>query len=119
MEIQNLNCWAASRELAKMTFDLMKTDTLKKESALRDQLIRAALSVMNNIAEGHGRYSNRENVRFLDIAIASCIEVESMTFFIEDIRALKQEDLESYRNQVLKTKKLVKGYVRYLKNRDS
>lgn len=102
-----------------MTFELMNNRQLNREGAIRDQMIRASLSVMNNIAEGHGRISKKENMRFLDIAIASCIEVESMTYLLRDLNMIDSENLELYQTQVLKTKKLTKGYIRYLRNRSS
>lgn len=116
MEFQDLNCWKESRKLNAMTFKLTKENPAIREEPLKDQLIRAAISTMNNIAEGYGRYSNKEHVRFLDIAVASCIEVESMTYILEDLKCLSPKALHEYREQVVLTKKLIKGYLRYLHN---
>lgn len=65
---EDLRCWQEARVLVKEIYLLSENGKLEKDFDTRSQLRRAALSVMNNIAEGFGRYSNKEFIRYLDIA---------------------------------------------------
>jgi four helix bundle protein len=61
---EELNCWKAARILVKEVYMTCDTGVLSKDFDTRSQLKRASLSIMNNIAEGFGRFSNREFIRF-------------------------------------------------------
>ena len=74
---------------------------------------------MNNIAEGFGRYSNKEFIRFLEYSSSSAAEVKSMIYVLEDLNYSDAEYLKEIHNQIDKTRKLVLGLIRYLKNRKS
>jgi four helix bundle protein len=61
-----------------------------KDFSFRDQINRAAVSIMNNIAEGFERYSKQDFKRFLQIAKASCSEVRSMTYLTLDFKYIDE-----------------------------
>jgi|SRR4051812_2425808 four helix bundle protein len=73
---RNLFIWQASVELAARVLQLTETFSYRR-LALADQMQRAAISVPSNIAEGHGRLSDRERRRFLGIARGSLHELET------------------------------------------
>lgn len=82
----NLECWKNARILVKSTFAIIdEHEDFKRNFPLRDQLVRASISVMNNIAEGYGRRSSKDAQRFYEYAISSCMEVESMTYILQDV----------------------------------
>ncbi len=68
---EDLHCWQAARVLARKVFVYSKQGELGKDWDTRSQFRRAALSVMNNIAEGFTRFSDREKIRFLEISTSS------------------------------------------------
>ncbi|MBX3458957.1 MAG: four helix bundle protein [Planctomycetes bacterium] len=76
---------------------------------MKDQLTRASLSIMNNIAEGFGRHSSKDFARFLGIAKASAIEVQSMLYVLLDLKAINQTDFEGYYERVNSTIRLIGG----------
>lgn len=78
------------------------------------QLKRAALSVMNNIAEGFGRYSTKDTIRFLDMARASCNEVKSMLYLLSDLHYLPANAISQLHLCVDNAVNLTGGYLRYL-----
>lgn len=83
---EDLKCWQASRELVKTVYLIcMKKEQLRKDYKTQGQFKSCALSTMNNIAEGFGRYSKKDFVRFLDISKSSACEVKSMTYVLGDI----------------------------------
>jgi len=66
----------------------------------KSQLKRAGLSIMNNIAEGFARKSNKEFIRFLDFANASAAEVKSMFYILEDVNYLEAHIVADYHDKV-------------------
>ncbi len=76
-KFEELPCWQKSRELCREVFKLINSSGLRKDFALRDQLWRAAGSVMDNIAEGFDDGSTREFIKFLGYSQRSCSEVQS------------------------------------------
>lgn len=114
---EDLQCWQKSRELVKYTFTITQSDNLVKEYDLKSQLRRAALSTMNNIAEGFGRLSEKEFIRFLEMSSASCIEILSMTYILEDLNFLQIEKTTELRNLANDTKNITLGLIRYLRNK--
>ena len=82
--------WQKARLLFKELYELMRN---RKDYFLRDQILRATLSISNNIAEGFGRYSKKEYIQFLNIARGSANEVESMLFILQDVSSIEKTKL--------------------------
>lgn len=82
---EDLQCWMEARILVNLIYSICIEGKLSKDYGMQDQLKRAALSVMNNIAEGFSRYSRKEFVRFLSISQSSASEVKSMLYIVEDL----------------------------------
>ena len=68
---EDLECWKAARTLVKDVYLMSNQGLLYKDYDTKSQLKRASLSIMNNIAEGFGRYSNKEFVKFLGYSKSS------------------------------------------------
>lgn len=83
---QDLICWQKAKELSIVVYEVT---TEIKDFELRNQLRRAALSTMNNIAEGYGKYHRREFRRYLEFTTASCLEIESMTILMEHLKIIE------------------------------
>ena len=111
---ENLKCAQAARELVLLVYRLSDTGRLARDFEVKNQLRRAALSVMNNIAEGFGRGSDRDFIRFLDISHASCTEIKSMTYVLGDITYLSIEHISELRDKIDRTKGLTRGLIKYL-----
>lgn len=78
---EELKVWQASRTLTNEVYDAMRNC---KDYAFRDQIQRAATSVMNNIVEGFERRTKKDFAHFLDLAKGSAGEVRSMLYLGED-----------------------------------
>jgi four helix bundle protein len=115
---EDLKCWKAARELVKLIYLAAEKGKLKPDWDTKSQIKRAALSVMNNIAEGFGRINPKDSMKFYDYAQSSCLEVNSILYVLEDLNYLEEEELKTIREQCDKTISLTLGFIRYLNNRD-
>ena len=79
---EDLRIWQEARIIVKEIYNDFQDC---KDWGFKDQIQRAAVSIMNNIAEGFERRSDKEFARFLDIAKGSCGEVRSMYYVAEDL----------------------------------
>ena len=86
---EELRVWQQARLLVRAVYS--DFESAPRDYSFRDQIQRAALSIMNNIAEGFERASPKEFSRFLEIAKSSCGEVRSMYYVAQDIRYITIE----------------------------
>lgn len=85
-EFEDLRIWQQARVQAVGIYRSFGTDTpAERDYGFRDQIQRAGVSVMNNIAEGFERRTPADFARFLDTAKGSCGEVRSMCYLAEDL----------------------------------
>lgn len=112
-KFQDLICWQKALDLT----DLIYTETKElRDFIIRDQIRRAAISVMNNIAEGFGRFHSRDMLRFFEYSTSSCLEIENMTYIMERQKTLEIEKIMLIRNQSIETYKVTAGFSRSIKN---
>lgn len=96
---EDLRIWQEARQLVKQIYvDLEKV----KDYGFRDQIQRAGISIMNNIAEGFERNSDADFARFLNIAKGSAGEVRSMFYSAEDLGYVSVQ-IAADRREVAKT----------------
>ena len=114
---EDLDCWKSARNLVKSIFEISQTGELSKDWDTKSQIKRAALSVMNNIAEGFGRFQDKDSLRFYDIAKSSAYEVKSILYVLEDVGYLSEEQLTKIRQITDSTLQLTIGWIRYLSQR--
>lgn len=84
-KFEDLICWQKARELTKFIYDITKYRNFDMDKGLQDQIRRAAVSVMSNIAEGFDRGTRQEFINYLFIAKGSCGEVKSQLYISYDI----------------------------------
>lgn len=116
---EDLKCWQLARELVKIVFEACEEGRLAKDFETRGQIKRAALSSMNNIAEGFGRFSAKDFIRFLDMSQSSSIEVKSITYVLEDIHYIPPATIKSIRDKAEQTKNSTLAFIRYLRKREN
>ena len=108
---EELNTWIKAQELA--VFIYKKFITIKDYS-FRDQIIRASISVSNNIAEGFDRGSNKEFIRFLFISRGSNSEVKSMLYLAKTLELIDENYFETGISLCEESGKLINGFISYL-----
>lgn len=112
---EDLEVWQDARVLVKLVYNACNTTPLAKDFALRNQLIRSAISIMANIAEGHGRRGDREFMHFLKIARGSCSETLSHMYVANDMQMIDQTAFNEIRAQTNKTGTRISALIRYLR----
>jgi len=112
---EDIKAWQKSRELVKTIYHLTNSKSkFNKDFGLRDQIRRASVSVMSNIAEGYARRGDKEFNRFLSIALGSVAEVQSQLYIAADLDYIgKKEFTETY-DAANETAKMIAGFMRYL-----
>lgn len=92
---EDLVAWQKARELTAAVYKTTKQGEFMRDFALRDQIRRAAISVMANIAEGFERGKPSEFHQFLSVAKASCAELRSHLYVALDVGYLDRESFHS------------------------
>lgn len=87
-----------------------------KDFSLKEQMRRAAVSVMANIAEGYARGGNKELVQFLFIAKASAAELQSHLYLASDLKYIAHEDVNSLYEQLDKVQRKISAFIKALRN---
>ena len=94
---ENLYVWQESRELINIIYKIMSSC---RDYGFKDQIQRAAVSIMNNIAEGFESGSDAKFLNFLNISRGSCTEVRSMLYLCEDLVFCTKEEREQLQSQL-------------------
>ena len=116
---EDLKCWIAARKMVKMVYILSESGKLAKDFDTKSQFKRAALSSMNNIAEGFGKFSDKEFIRFLDISQCSVLEVKSMLYVLLDLEYLPVEKIDELHEMANDTRHLTLALIRYLRGKEN
>jgi four helix bundle protein len=106
-DFKKLKVWRKSHAL---TLNVAREVSLlrgKALASLRDQMIRAAMSIPTNIVEGTGQESGKEFCRFLSIALKSSSELEYHLILAHDLDAMARSNFESLSAQVVEVRKML------------
>jgi len=114
---EDLDAWKAARELTNDAYRLARREPMSRDFGLCDQFRRAALSVMNNIAEGWESLHMAEKKQFYNWARRSCGEVRSMSYVLLDNKFISPEEQQALLSFPIRAGKLVSGLIRSLANR--
>jgi four helix bundle protein len=112
---EDIQAWQVARELTRRIYQTSASGNFSREFTLRDQICRAALSPMSNIAEGLGRNSDREFVNFLGYASGSTHEVQSQLYVALDLAHITNEEFSKLYALADETKGKIGGFIHYLK----
>ena len=112
---EDVQGWQMGRELAKLVYEVAHKGDFARDFKLRDQIRDAALSVMANIAEGFDAGSDAEFIRFLGYSRRSASEVQSHLYIALDQGYIIQKEFDAIYDRAVETKRLVGGFIRYLK----
>ena len=104
---KDLRVWQLSREMTRHVYTLSSSFPEEERFGLQSQIRRAASSVMLNIAEGSGRSSGLDFARFLDAAVGSANEVQTVLIIAFDQGYINQETLDDLEAELLSIRNMI------------
>lgn len=111
---EDLKIWQLARDLVHVVYLGTSESVFAKDLALRDQMRRAAVSSMANIAEGFERGSQRDFMRFLYMARGSAGEVRSHLYVAKDLGYIDPPTFDKIHQQVIGVSKAIFGFIKHL-----
>lgn len=113
---EDVRAWQLARQLVKDIYGLSKMKDFSKDYAFKDQIQKAAVSVMSNIAEGFERYGNKEFAQFLNISKGSVAEVRSQIYIAFDLKYVSEEEFTKIKSECEVISRHIWNLIKYLKN---
>ena len=113
-QFEDLNVWQEARQLVARIYAVSKARAFNQDFGLRDQIRRAAVSTMSNIAEGFERGTRKEFVQFLNIAKGSNGEVRSQLCVALDQKYIGEQEFNLLRDSTIALSKKLAAFIRYL-----
>jgi four helix bundle protein len=114
-DFRKLRVWQEAQEMAIEAHRLTTRMRGARSATLRDQFMRAAMSVPTNIVEGSAHESPREFARFLHYAIASVSELEGHTQLARDVELMTERDYTAFLTRIVDVRKMLHGLLKSLK----
>lgn len=113
---EDLNVYKNARDLTNKIYEVTRQASFSKDYGLTDQIRRASVSIMSNIAEGFERGTNTEFIQFLFIAKGSCGEVRAQLTIAFDQKYIDTNTYEILVGQCRRISGMISNLITYLKN---
>lgn len=108
---EDIIAWQKAKELTRVVYREFQSS---RDFGFRDQIQRASVSIMNNIAEGFERKGNKEFKNFLFIAKGSCAEVRSMLYLAFDLNYITKQVCDELIPKTEEISRLLSGFIKVL-----
>lgn len=113
---EDIEAWKEARKLVNKVYDLTDKKSFKKDFGLRDQIQRASVSCMSNVAEGFDGDTNQQFIQLLFYTRRSSSEVQSQLYVALDRKYINQDEFDVAYKQAQSVGKLTNGFIKYLKS---
>jgi len=117
-KFEDMKVWQDAREFVSKIYKSTSNPKFSQDFGLRDQIQRAAVSIMSNIAEGYERDSNKELIRFLRYSKGSTGEVRSLSYVATDLGYLTEKDYSEFQQVSITIITQISNFIKYLKQRN-
>ena len=115
-DFKKLNVWQKSHQLTLAVYESSNLLPESERFGLQSQMRRAAASIAANIAEGYGRETDREFLRFLHISAGSATELEYHLLLASDLGYLTKDSFLVLNEQVIEVQRMLAGFIRRLQS---
>ena len=114
-KFEDIEAWQRARKLVKKVYEVCGVERFRKDYSLIDQMRRASVSIMANIAEGFARRTHKEFINFLGMAHGSVAEIQSHLYIALDQNFISDKDFKELYAMAEEVSKLVQGFSNYLR----
>lgn len=115
-KFEDIIAWQKALELSDLIYSHSNKDNFAKDFGLRDQMRRASVSVVSNIAEGFEREGNNQFIYFLLVAKASAGELRAQLYIARNQKYITLKEFEILNTKVLEVSKTLSGFISYLRS---
>ncbi|MGI9069153.1 MAG: four helix bundle protein [Pyrinomonadaceae bacterium] len=113
---EDLEAWKLARTLNAIIYSVSGEGAFGRDFALRDQIRRASISIVSNIAEGFERDGDKEFAQFLFIAKGSCGEVRAQLYLAMDCAYITEDQFSLAAAKAIEVSRIISGLINYLKH---
>ncbi len=118
-KFEEIQAWQKAKDLTLIIYKITAEEKFSKDYGLKDQIRRASVSIMANIAEGHGRRTNTEFANFLNIARGSTAEVQSHLYIAFGLNYINQQDFDELYQTLTEISRMTLSLAQYLSTTDN
>jgi four helix bundle protein len=116
IRFEEIEAWQTARELTKLIYLLTEESKFSRDFGLKDQIRRAAVSVMSNVSEGFESQTQAQFIRYLGLAKASAGEVRSQLYISRDLDYVGQEEFTKAFAMAEKVSRQIARFISYLES---
>jgi len=114
-KFEEIKAWQKAREITLHVYRATSNGNFAKDFGLKDQIRRASVSIMANIAEGHGRRTNSEFANFLNLARGSVAEVQSHLYVAVGLNYIDQLEFDRLYSELTEVSRMTLALAKYLR----
>jgi four helix bundle protein len=114
-KFEDIEAWQKSRNIVNSIYKISNKSSFSRDFSLRDQIRRAAISIISNISEGFSRESTKEFIRFLFIAKSSASEVQSQLYIAKDQGYINEKEFNEIYDRLDHCSRQISNLIKYLK----
>ena len=114
-KFEEIEAWQKARELTKRIYKISRATSFARDFGLKDQIRRASVSIMSNIAEGYDRSGTGEFIQFLATAKGSAAEVKCQLYIALDQSYIDQRTFVELTSLAAETGNMIGGLINYLR----
>ena len=115
LKFEDIIAWQKALELSDLIYSHSNKEKFSKYFGLRDQMRRASISVISNIAEGFEREGNNQFIFFLLVAKASAGELRAQLYIARNQNYISMNEFEIINQKVIEVSKTISGFISYLR----
>jgi len=113
---EELEVW---KRACRLAIEVSRSLASSREFALRDQMVRACISIPSNIAEGSERDSRQDFIRFLRIAKGSAAELRTQTYIALKLETIPKDDADRFVQECKEISAMLQGLIRSLEKTEN